>query len=96
MDYGIGLERYRTILILVSEYHHRLFLSTTKPATKMLFYSLLTVVASAALSAGASLKPVTGFGSNPTSLQMYLYTPDKVAEKPAIIVAVSYAQTVSV
>ncbi|KIH93284.1 feruloyl esterase B precursor [Sporothrix brasiliensis 5110] len=53
----------------------------------MLFWSLVTVVASAAFAAGASLKPVTSFGANPTSIQMYLYVPDKVAEKPAIIVA---------
>lgn len=62
----------------------------------MLLYSLLAIVLSAVLSAGASLKPVTSFGSNPTSLQMYLYVPDKVEQKPAIIVAVSNAKALSV
>lgn len=55
----------------------------------MLVRSFLALAASAALSIGASLKPVTSFGSNPTSLQMYLYVPDKVAANPSIIVAVS-------
>lgn len=51
--------------------------------------SLFALVTSAGLALGASLQQVTNFGENPTGLQMYLYVPDKVAEKPAIIVAVS-------
>lgn len=49
--------------------------------------SLFALVTSAGLALGASLQQVTNFGENPTGLQMYLYVPDKVAEKPAIIVA---------
>jgi len=49
----------------------------------------LELAAFAGLAWGASLKPVTSFGANPTSLQMYLYVPDKLAEKPPVIVAVS-------
>ncbi|KAI0536208.1 Alpha/Beta hydrolase protein [Xylaria digitata] len=30
---------------------------------------------------------VTSFGSNPTGLQMYIYVPDKVTQKPPVIVA---------
>lgn len=37
---------------------------------------------------GASLQRVSSFGSNPSSIQMYIYVPDKVAANPAIIVAV--------
>ncbi|KAI0166982.1 Alpha/Beta hydrolase protein [Hypoxylon sp. FL1284] len=53
----------------------------------MLARTLLTLAASATLSLGASLQAVTGFGSNPTQLQMYIYVPDQLAESPPIIVA---------
>lgn len=46
---------------------------------------LLAVTGSAL---GASLQAVTNFGTNPTNIQMYIYVPDKLAAKPAIIVAV--------
>ncbi len=55
----------------------------------MFLSQLLAVAASAVLASCASLQPVTNFGENPTSIQMYLYGPDKIAEKPAVIVAVS-------
>nr|WP_210571340.1 PHB depolymerase family esterase [Streptomyces sp. GESEQ-4] len=35
----------------------------------------------------AALTEVTGFGENPSNLQMYLYVPDDVADNPAVIVA---------
>ncbi|MBC7274303.1 MAG: PHB depolymerase family esterase [Streptomyces sp.] len=38
----------------------------------------------------AQLTEVTGFGSNPSNLQMYLYVPDTVTEHPAVLVAVHY------
>ena len=38
----------------------------------------------------ASLTQVTSFGTNPSNLNMYVYVPDKVAAKPAILVAVHY------
>ncbi|MCK2218361.1 PHB depolymerase family esterase [Actinomadura sp. ATCC 31491] len=45
----------------------------------------------AAQPAGAaSLTRVTGFGNNPTNLNMYLYVPDRVAAKPALLVMVHY------
>jgi hypothetical protein len=37
----------------------------------------------------ASLQTVADFGTNPTKIQMYIYVPDKLATKPAVIVAVS-------
>jgi len=54
----------------------------------MMLGSLFTVVATATLALGASLQAVSSFGKNPTNIQMYIYVPDKVAAKPAIIVAV--------
>jgi acetylxylan esterase len=38
----------------------------------------------------ASLIEVTNFGANPSGLRMYLYVPDTVAARPAILVAVHY------
>jgi poly(hydroxyalkanoate) depolymerase family esterase len=41
-------------------------------------------------AAAAALTEVTGFGTNPTGLRMYLYVPDKVAANPGLLVAVHY------
>jgi poly(hydroxyalkanoate) depolymerase family esterase len=41
-------------------------------------------------SAATSLTQVTGFGSNPTNLNMYLYKPTSLASKPALLVLVHY------
>lgn len=41
-------------------------------------------------ASAASLTEITSFGSNPSQLRMYLYVPDKVAAKPAVVVAVHY------
>lgn len=41
-------------------------------------------------AAAASLTHVTGFGNNPTNLNMYLYVPDHLASKPALLVLVHY------
>ncbi|WP_406438455.1 PHB depolymerase family esterase [Streptomyces sp. NBC_01613] len=38
----------------------------------------------------ATLTEVTGFGTNPSNLQMYLYVPDSVTAHPAVVVAVHY------
>ncbi|MGW0337517.1 extracellular catalytic domain type 1 short-chain-length polyhydroxyalkanoate depolymerase [Streptomyces sp. NPDC003011] len=38
----------------------------------------------------ATLTEVTGFGSNPSNLQMYLYVPESVTARPAVVVAVHY------
>jgi hypothetical protein len=55
----------------------------------MLFSTLLPLLAAATAVAGASLQQVTSFGTNPTKINMYIYVPDKLATKPAVIVAVS-------
>ena len=57
--------------------------------------SLLTLVLGAALvsagpAAAATLTRVTDFGANPTNLGMYVYVPDNVAPRPALLVLVHY------
>ncbi|WP_433291249.1 extracellular catalytic domain type 1 short-chain-length polyhydroxyalkanoate depolymerase [Actinoplanes sp. CA-030573] len=49
---------------------------------------LVTLQASPA--SAASLQQITNFGANPTGLGMYLYVPDRLAAKPALLVAVHY------
>ncbi len=44
----------------------------------------------AAAAPTATLTEVTDFGPNPSNLQMYLYVPDSVTVKPAVVVAVHY------
>jgi poly(hydroxyalkanoate) depolymerase family esterase len=41
-------------------------------------------------ASAASLVEVTKFGANPTNLRMYLYVPNNVAPRPAILVAVHH------
>ncbi|MFD7973448.1 extracellular catalytic domain type 1 short-chain-length polyhydroxyalkanoate depolymerase [Streptomyces clavifer] len=76
-------------------------LRTTLLALLGALLSTLTVLLLAAPQAGArpqapasvptaTLTEVTGFGSNPSNLQMYLYVPDNVAPDPAVLVAVHY------
>jgi poly(hydroxyalkanoate) depolymerase family esterase len=38
----------------------------------------------------ASLQQVTGFGTNPSNLEMYVYRPDGLPANPALVVAVHY------
>ncbi|QUF04635.1 PHB depolymerase family esterase [Actinosynnema pretiosum subsp. pretiosum] len=51
--------------------------------------ALLTFVA-APQARAASLVEVTGFGANPSGLRMHLYVPDRVASRPAVLLAVHY------
>ncbi|KAK3371154.1 Alpha/Beta hydrolase protein [Lasiosphaeria ovina] len=53
----------------------------------MLFRSFVALVATAATGICASLQQVKDFGANPTKIYMYIYVPDKLAAKPAVIVA---------
>jgi acetylxylan esterase len=41
-------------------------------------------------ASAATLTQVTNFGTNPSNLQMYLYVPNTVQPKPAVLVAVHY------
>ncbi|MEU7589242.1 PHB depolymerase family esterase [Micromonospora sp. NPDC049230] len=64
--------------------------------TRMLGAALAALtLAAAALTfatpaSAATLTQVTGFGTNPTNLQMHLYVPDRVATRPAILLALHY------
>ncbi|AEV87645.1 esterase [Actinoplanes sp. SE50] len=49
-----------------------------------------TTLVPASPAAAAALTEVTGFGTNPTGIRMYLYVPDHPAAKPAVLVAVHY------
>lgn len=49
-----------------------------------------TTLVPASPAAAASLTEVTGFGTNPTGIRMYLYVPDQLPAKPAVLVAVHY------
>jgi hypothetical protein len=51
-------------------------------------FTTATAVLASAGSAFGALQQVTGFGTNPTNLQMFVSVPAKVATNPAIIVAV--------
>jgi poly(hydroxyalkanoate) depolymerase family esterase len=41
-------------------------------------------------AAAASLTEVTGFGTNPTGIRMYVYVPDQLPTNPAVLVAIHY------
>jgi poly(hydroxyalkanoate) depolymerase family esterase len=44
----------------------------------------------ARLAVAATLTPVSGFGTNPSKLAMYVYVPAKLASRPALLVAVHH------
>lgn len=59
-------------------------------AAALLPLALGAVLVATRPAAAASLTRVTGFGANPTNLNMYLYVPDNVAARPAMLVLVHY------
>ncbi|NUS26425.1 MAG: PHB depolymerase family esterase, partial [Streptomyces sp.] len=58
----------------------------------LLAAALLTAPPAAAEEAAptATLTEITNFGANPSNLQMYLYVPETVTARPAVLVAVHY------
>jgi poly(hydroxyalkanoate) depolymerase family esterase len=72
------------------------------PALLALLAALVSLLAAAGLTApsasartlgpvpAATLTEVTGFGTNPSNLQMYVYAPANVTAHPAVLVAVHY------
>jgi acetylxylan esterase len=54
----------------------------------MLLKPILVLASAVGIAFSASLQSVSNFGTNPTKINMYIYVPDKVATKPAVIVAV--------
>jgi poly(hydroxyalkanoate) depolymerase family esterase len=55
-----------------------------------LFAAVPTASARTEVAPAATLTEITGFGTNPSNLQMYLYVPDNVTAHPAVVVAVHY------
>ncbi|HKT04866.1 MAG TPA: PHB depolymerase family esterase [Rugosimonospora sp.] len=49
-----------------------------------------SVLLGARPAAAASLTQVTGFGNNPSNLNMYIYVPNNVSARPALLVAIHY------
>ncbi|GII25138.1 extracellular catalytic domain type 1 short-chain-length polyhydroxyalkanoate depolymerase [Planosporangium mesophilum] len=49
-----------------------------------------TVLLTSRPAAAASLTQVTNFGTNPSNLNMYIYVPNNVAARPALLVAIHY------
>jgi acetylxylan esterase len=56
----------------------------------VLFLALCRLTAAEKLNKRASLTQVTDFGDNSSGTKMYIYVPDNLATKPAIIVAIHY------
>ncbi|GIM90041.1 hypothetical protein Ato02nite_018340 [Paractinoplanes toevensis] len=61
----------------------------------VLSMAMLPLIAASVLllarpAAAAALTRVTGFGNNPTNLNMYVYVPNNVAPKPALLLLVHY------
>ncbi|SCF05218.1 esterase, PHB depolymerase family [Micromonospora matsumotoense] len=52
--------------------------------------TMTAVVTAATPASAATLTQVTNFGTNPTNLQMHLYVPDRVAARPALLLALHY------
>ncbi|HEU4328560.1 MAG TPA: PHB depolymerase family esterase [Roseiflexaceae bacterium] len=61
---------------------------------RLLLVLLTVALVSASLLSGtaraATLVEITNFGTNPSGLRMHLYVPDRVAPRPAVLVAVHY------
>ncbi|GIF52063.1 poly(hydroxyalkanoate) depolymerase family esterase [Asanoa ferruginea] len=66
----------------------RIFIAALAAAAISL--SAAAVLVSAGPAAAASLVRVTNFGANPSNLNMYIYVPDRVAARPALLVAMHY------
>ncbi|GAB3153375.1 hypothetical protein GCM10027290_46030 [Micromonospora sonneratiae] len=52
--------------------------------------TIAAVMAVTVPTRAATLTEVTNFGTNPGNLRMYLYVPDNVAPRPALLVAVTH------
>ena len=48
---------------------------------------VLSIVSFTPLGSAASLQEITSFGDNPTKTRMFIYVPDKLATKPAVLVS---------
>ncbi|MBO0867979.1 MAG: PHB depolymerase family esterase [Micromonosporaceae bacterium] len=59
-------------------------------AVVMPIVAMMVVLLSGRPAAAATLTRVTNFGNNPSNLNMYIYVPDRVAARPALLVAIHY------
>jgi acetylxylan esterase len=59
-------------------------------AVVMPIVAMMVVLVSGRPAAAATLTRVTNFGNNPSNLNMYVYVPDRVAARPALLVAIHY------
>ncbi|MFC4110866.1 PHB depolymerase family esterase, partial [Micromonospora zhanjiangensis] len=59
-------------------------------AVALLPLAAVAVLLAARPAAAATMTQVTNFGTNPTNLKMYIYVPDNVAPKPALLLLVHY------
>ncbi|MFE7871230.1 PHB depolymerase family esterase [Micromonospora humida] len=59
-------------------------------AAVVLGVAAATVLVTAQPATAATLTRVTGFGNNPTNLNMYLYAPNNLAPRPALLLLVHY------
>jgi poly(hydroxyalkanoate) depolymerase family esterase len=76
---------------------NRLGRSIARPARRLAALALAAVAAllvaplvTSSPAQAASLQQVTGFGTNPSNLEMYVYRPDGLPAHPALLVAVHY------
>ncbi|MEU4248712.1 PHB depolymerase family esterase [Amycolatopsis sp. NPDC026612] len=65
-------------------------LLTALSAAVLAIAAAIVLVVAAQPASAATLTRVTDFGSNPSNLNMYTYVPDRVAARPALLVAVHY------
>jgi endo-1,4-beta-xylanase len=65
-------------------------LLTALSAAMLSIAAAIVLVVAAQPASAASLTRVTDFGSNPSNLNMYTYVPDRVASRPALLVAIHY------
>ncbi|MEV4847494.1 PHB depolymerase family esterase [Micromonospora matsumotoense] len=59
-------------------------------AAVVLGIATATVLVTAQPATAATLTRVTGFGNNPTNLNMYMYAPSNLAARPALLLLVHY------
>src|SRR5512142_1796081 len=62
----------------------------SKALAILLVVTLLLAALPTGTAQAASLVEVTNFGTNPTGLRMYLYVPNSMAARPAILLALHY------
>lgn len=77
----------------IQSFHYHLSAITSYRLAVMLPSTIAHSIAALSLfiltGHGAKLTKVDNFGFNPTDIQMYIYVPDRLAPKPAVVMGVS-------